>query len=86
MSCYRMHVVVQRRNQIACDQQAFLLGVSGSLLHVDSVLDDTTKDFMTRFSEEMEGRKCGGEREHTAAFMCEDSDMALSWRAAIAEL
>jgi hypothetical protein len=49
-------------------------------------LNDTTSHFVTRFSEELEGRKCGGEREHTAAFMCEDSDIALSRRAAIAEL
>ena len=57
MSCYQMHVVVQRRNRIACDQQAFLLGVSGGLLHVDTVLDDTTSHSVTRFSEELEGRK-----------------------------
>ena len=49
-------------------------------------LNDTTSHFVTRFSEELEGRKCGGEREYTAAFMCEDSDIALSRRAAIAEL
>ena len=41
---------------------------------------------MTSFSEELEGRKCGGEREHTAAFMCEDTDIAVPRRAASAEL
>jgi hypothetical protein len=47
VSGYQMNVVVERRNRIACDQQAFLLQGSGRLLHVDTLFDGTTCHFMS---------------------------------------
>jgi hypothetical protein len=47
VSGHQMNVVVERRNRIACDQQAFLLQGSGRLLHVDTLFDGTACHFMS---------------------------------------
>lgn len=86
VSSNQMHVVVERGNNIACDQQGSPRPKSAGFLNVDTVLDGTTNDFVTRARKITELRKDGVQAEHAEVGVSEHSSVADTGVASFAEL